>query len=227
MNKLLKKLKKNFILVVSLAENDPFLAEAAEAGGADAIKVHLNVHHRASKTLFKPWKKEKKNIIKILEASSIPVGIVPGAETVATLEEMMEMEELGIDFWDIFAHHLPTYLFKLKKMNWMCAIDYRFPLDYLPYLEKLGIQALETSIIPPEEYGQKLTARDLTYYQHLIKKIKIPKIIPTQRKIFPEDLAVLKKIGFNGIGIGAVVTGKNKNKLKKIVKQYKEKILQL
>lgn len=224
MSEFLKKLKKKFCLLVSLAENDPRLAEAAQAGGADAIKVHLNVRHRASGTNFQSWKKEKERIVKILKGSAIPVGIVPGAETVAAIEEMKEMESLGIDFWDIFAHHLPGYLFKLKGMGKMTAVDWRFPLEYLPYLEKLGIEIIETSIIPPEEYGQRLTARDLCYYQHLIKQIKAPRIVPTQRKILTGELGLLKKIGFNGIGIGAVVTGGDKSRLKNIVREYKKAI---
>jgi hypothetical protein len=224
MSRFLKKIKTKFSLLVSLVKNDPFLAEEAIKGGADSIKVHLNVKHRASKTLFKTWKEEKKNIKRIIDISDIPVGIVPGAEKVADPDEMIDMRKLGIDFWDIFSHHLPLYLFEVEKMGKMSAIDYRFNLDHLPFLEKQGIQIFETSIIEPAEYGQALTSADIARYGYLLSKINIPAIVPTQRKIQPEEVRYLKNIGFSGIGIGAVVTGKNRSDLRKIVSLYRDSI---
>ncbi|MBI2251541.1 MAG: hypothetical protein HYU63_02080 [Armatimonadetes bacterium] len=226
MSKFLKKLNSKFCLLVSLTENDPHLAEIAQNCGADAIKVHLNVKHRASNVLFGSWSKEKKKILKIFKAVNIPIGIVPGAEVTANFKEMLEMEELGIDFWDIFIHHLPTYLFKLK-MGKMTALDNQYPLNFAHYLKDIGINAIEGSIIPPEEYGKKLNARDLIFYYHLIKNLNLPLIIPTQRKIELEDLFYLKKIGASGIGIGAVVTGKEKNKIKKVISDFSRKIKEL
>lgn len=41
-----------FPIIVSLPRHDLDLAKAALAGGASAIKVHLNAHHRASGTTF-------------------------------------------------------------------------------------------------------------------------------------------------------------------------------
>ena len=40
--------QRKFTLVVSLPSNDLELAKAALEGGADAVKVHCNVWHRAS-----------------------------------------------------------------------------------------------------------------------------------------------------------------------------------
>jgi hypothetical protein len=42
----------SFPLVVSLPRNDLDLANAAVAGGAQGIKVHLNGYHRASGVVF-------------------------------------------------------------------------------------------------------------------------------------------------------------------------------
>jgi len=75
-------------LLVSLPENDPETAIAVQEAGADAIKVHLNCHHRASGTHFGPWQSERQRIGDIPSILQIPVGIVPGAETVASLAEM-------------------------------------------------------------------------------------------------------------------------------------------
>ena len=40
------------VLIASLPRNDPELARAALAGGADVLKVHLNVTHNASGVRF-------------------------------------------------------------------------------------------------------------------------------------------------------------------------------
>jgi hypothetical protein len=36
------------VLIASLPRNDPALAQAALDGGADVVKVHLHLQHRAS-----------------------------------------------------------------------------------------------------------------------------------------------------------------------------------
>jgi hypothetical protein len=43
---------KKMVLIASLPKNDPALAKAAAAGGADMLKIHLNVEHAASGTKF-------------------------------------------------------------------------------------------------------------------------------------------------------------------------------
>lgn len=227
MVRFIDKINQKFVLLVSLYENDPRLAEIAQKCGADAVKVHLNVLHRASKTNFKSWREEKSKLIEIVKNSNVPVGIVPGAEEAASYEEMLEIESLGFDFWDMFAHHAPSYLFDLKKMTKMMAVDYSYNLECLHELEGLGVEILETSVINPAEYGQKLSAKDLSYYNYLIKKIEIPAIIPTQRKITIGDIAFLRQAGASGIGIGAVVTGKDYGTYKACVMSFAEKIREL
>lgn len=223
----IEKVNTKFTLLVSLYDNDPHLAEIAQKCGADAIKAHLNVLHNASKTNFKSWKEEKENLTRIIKSVNIPVGIVPGSEIAATYEEMLEIEELGFDFWDIFAHHAPPYLFNLKNMSKMMAVNYEYDLDYLPELEDLGVEILETSIINPEEYGKILSAKDLSAYKYLIKKISIPAVVPTQRKIKPEEVPVLMQVGFSGIGIGAVVTGKDYDTYEKAVSAFAKKVKEI
>lgn len=227
MPKFLEKINKKFVLLVSLYENDPRLAAIAQKCGADAVKVHINVMHNASKTHFKSWSEEKNKIKEIVENAAIPVGLVPGAETVASYEEMLEAQGLGVDFWDIFAHHAPTYLFNLKSMSKMMAVNYQYDLEHLKDLEDLGIDMLETSIINPSEYGTVLSCADLSRYKYLIKKISIPAVIPTQRKITTEDLHFLMQIGASGTGIGAVVTGKDYNTYEKTVASFAKKIKEI
>jgi hypothetical protein len=197
-----------FILIVSLPRNEAELARAACTAGADAIKVHLNVHHHASGTLYGPWAQEREQIQAVLEAATVPVGVVPGADTVATDPEMAEMARLGIDFWDAFVHHAPPRLLDRSDMGCMMAVNYAFPLEHAGLVGQLGAKVIEASIVPPEEYGSKLVASDLVRYQRLARSAApTPIVIPTQRSIQPGDIPHLWRAGARGIVIGAIVTG--------------------
>jgi hypothetical protein len=194
-------------LIVSLPRNDPGLAQEVQRAGADAIKVHLNCHHRASGTLFGTWAEERGRIEKIPQDLDIPVGIVPGADVAASMEEMDELTECGFDFLDIFAHHMPCPYFTVEKLTKVIAIDYTFPFEHIAFLEEAGMEVIEASIIEPQGYGKALSVRDLVKYRDLMTTAKRPVFIPTQRKITPEDIPFIHKIGARGIAIGAIVTG--------------------
>jgi len=217
-------IKERMTLIVSLPENDLQTALYVEAAGADAIKVHLNCHHRASGTHFLSWEEERRKIEIIPQKLNIPVGIVPGAETVATMPEMEQIREAGFDFLDIFSHHLPCFFMDIPDMTKVVATDYRFPLDQVPHLSELGVDIIESSIINPEEYGSPLTLRDLCAYRSLMTKTSCPVFVPTQRKISPADIPHLRKAGASGIAIGAIVTGKKKDEIAAVTKRFREAI---
>lgn len=206
---LVEQLKKSMTLIVSLTENNPEWAKKIESAGAHSIKVHLNVLHRASKTDFRSWSEEKERIASIPSELSIPVGIVPGAETTASMEEMEEIKKAGFDYLDIFSHHMPPEYLSIKGMNKSVAIDFRYPLDRAKILEELGADVIEASIVPPDEYRTPLSIKDIAFYRHLISQLSIPVFIPTQRKIKPCQVEWLHRAGASGIAIGAVVTEKD------------------
>src|SRR3712207_2114021 len=99
MNRLLNTLRtQEFTLLVSLPRNDVQLAQAAVRGGAQGLKVHINVHHYASGTHFGSLKEERDNLERIMEAAGdIPVGIVPGGTPFATPDDFAALAQLGID----------------------------------------------------------------------------------------------------------------------------------
>lgn len=222
--RLIEILQEKMTLIVSLPKNDPGLAKAVSEAGADAIKVHLNCHHRASGTHFGSWKEEKERIENIPSSLDIPVGIVPGAETVASMEEMEELSRLGFDFLDIFVNHMPCQFFGVRNMTKTIALDYTFPFDHISYLEDIGMEIIEASIIEPQGYGHPLSSRDLARYCELLAKTKCPVFIPTQRKIIPEDVPYLHRIGARGIAIGAVVTGMETDQIISVTRKFRESI---
>ena len=83
---------------------------------------------------------------------------------------------------------------------------------------------IEASIIPPEEYGQPLTVKDISFYQKLISSVSIPVFIPTQRKIQPNQVKYLRRVGASGIAIGAVVTSKNIDMILRTTEEFRKEI---
>ncbi|MBM3463855.1 MAG: hypothetical protein FJX76_17300, partial [Armatimonadetes bacterium] len=187
--RLLEALEDRFAIMVSLPRNDVALARAAEEAGADAMKVHLNVHHHASGTHYGTWPQERDTILRIRDAVGIPLGVVPGAEVIAEDHELAEMAAAGIDFWDCFLHHTPARLLRRSDMTCMMAVNFQFPLERAAHVPAVGARVIEASIVPSEEYGAPLNARDLVNYRELCANaVPTPVMIPSQRKYTPQDV---------------------------------------
>jgi len=205
---LLHLLESRPALIVSLPRNDPDLAKAAASAGADALKVHINVHHDASGTHFGSLAEERAALEEILAAASIPVGIVPGAATMAGRQDLEALRAMGLDFFDAFAHLMPAWMLSFDGMGRVAAIDGSYSPQDLPALESLGMQGFEAAIIPHSEYGTPLTLRDVARYREICAATCRPVIVPSQRKIEPSETSVLvQQAGVRAIMIGAIVTG--------------------
>lgn len=223
-SRIVEKADEKFILLVSIPGNDPELARAAEEGGADGIKVHLNVYHHASGTKFGTWNEEKESVKKILQEVKIPVGVLPGAEKIAKKDEILEAKKMGVDFLDSFAHHMPVELMKIGNLGIMLAVNRDYTPGQVSALEEMGMDLLEATVLPREEYGKRLNARDLAIYYQLAKWTGRPVVVPTQKKIIPEEVLDLKKAGARGIVIGAVVTGMTAEGIYKTTTRFRREI---
>lgn len=220
------------LLIVSLPQNDVSLAVAAVDAGADMLKVHLNVTHRASKTEFGSWQDEREKIQAILDSVRVPLGVMPGSDTVASQADWGEMVFAGIEFFDIYVQDMPAWMWELpvKKMP---AISEIYPSNILLGIAR-GLKNLheiqkqlvieeggeiatlpirptadyfEASIVKSEDYGKPLTALDLANYRWLADCINVPVIVPTQKRIETQDIPFLYSVGVGGIMVGKVVTG--------------------
>ena len=98
-------LEGRFPLVMSLPRNDPALAEAAWKNGADVVKVHVNVKHHASQTLFGTFEEERSAIEAMLSDAKGPMGIVLGAECAAAEQTLPLAVACGFDFLSLYGHH--------------------------------------------------------------------------------------------------------------------------
>jgi len=194
-------------LIASLPKNDAALAKAAAAGGADMLKIHMNVNHAASGTHFGSFSDERKRIEAILAAVKIPVGIMPGAGVTASLDEMRELEKMGIAFYDIYATDMPADYLTLKKMAPMAALGAGWQ-DWEPEsVTALGVRFLEASIVKHDLYGTRLALSDLMAYSYVSKKFGGSVIVPTQKAIRPEEVPQLFEAGVRGLMIGKIVAG--------------------
>src|SRR5207237_10168995 len=102
-------------LVVSLPRNDVELARAAEQAGAQALKVHMNVHHHASGTRFGSLADEHERVREIIAAVKVPVGLMPGADPakLPTADELTSLASAGLNFLDIYTNHMPLWFLDL------------------------------------------------------------------------------------------------------------------
>ena len=200
---------RKFVLVVSLPSNNLELAKAALEGGADAVKVHCNVWHRASGHTFGTYEENKaflKDLIRL--CGDVPVGLVPGtSEAFITEAELWELEEMGLDFISAYSQNLPSFVMDSRKITSAVAIGSDYTESTLDAVKDSDIEILECSVVRGEAYGQNLTCADLLCYSSIAKRTGKPCMIPTQKKIRPGDVKHLYRAGCRALMIGAVVTG--------------------
>jgi hypothetical protein len=197
-----------FTLVVSLPANKLDLAKAALAGGAQALKVHMNVWHRASGNTFGDFNANRNFMEDLIKLSGdTPVGLVPGGEDAfISPEELRALEAMGLDFFSAYSHHLPVFMLK-SRLSKMVALDYTYTQNTLDAVRDAPIDVLEASIMGGDQYGKPLRYADILRYADAAGKTKKPVLIPTQKKILPEETPALFEAGCRAIMIGAVVMG--------------------
>lgn len=219
MNRLQQALdEKPFLLMVSLPQNDGALARAAIEEGADGLKMHINVYHRASGNRFGPLAEYTSFLQTMRSQFAGPIGIVPGG-SIEELnpEEIEQFHPLGIDFISIYGHHLPASLLKMDGVASTFAIDDQFDLSRLEVVRHFPMTALEASIIPGSEYGTRLAFADLLKYRYIVEKAGIPIIVPTQRKIVAEDIYALRETGVRVLLAGAMAIGTTEDEIRRSI----------
>ncbi|MFA5927827.1 MAG: hypothetical protein WC838_00805 [Candidatus Margulisiibacteriota bacterium] len=214
--------QKPLTIIISLPKNDLDLAKAAFECGADAIKVHCNVEHRASGTRFGGWSEERAIIKKIIAAVKCPVGLMPGAGTTLTSAELLAAEQEGISFVDIYDHDMPDWMWR-TKLEKMVAAGHDFSKESILAMAQKGADLIEASIIDPARYGEPLQEEDIANYQKIVQLSGRPIFVPTQKKIQPEELARLKKAGVKGVLLGAIVLGNSVNTFKERIPAFVKK----
>ena len=219
---------QKFLLVVSLPSNDLELAKAALEGGADAIKVHCNVWHRASGHSFGTYEENREFLKELIQnCGHVPVGLMPGTdEAFITNENRLELEGMGLSFTSVYWHHLPDFMMESRKLTNVVAIDYRYTDETLDAVRNSEIQVMEASVMEGKDYGQPLTEADVQRYAEIVSKTGKPCVIPTQKHIKPSQVKDLHQAGCKAIMIGAVVFGQDPTpeQLREAVRGYRQAV---
>jgi len=227
MSDFMKALDNNKIaLVVSLARNDVNLAQAAIEAGADALKVHLNVHHHASGNNFGSFDDESENlkpIIALCKKQGIPIGVVPGTSDL-DMHELKKISNIGFNFISMYDKDMDPQIINFKSINKLMAITYEYDIEWIKIMNEIEVDVLECSIMHPELYGTAFTMRDVLKLKSIRKYTDKPMLLPTQKAIKPEHIKILQEIGINGLMIGAVVTGEVEKTLFESTKKFRDAI---
>lgn len=224
MNEFLRLLNQDKpALIMSLPKNDPLLCAAAFEAGADVVKVHINVEHRASGNCFGRLAQERAALDTMLAAAKGPMGLVLGGTLEHARLDAQEAAAMGFDFFSLYAHHTPCMAFSERQVL-MAACDGTYGYEEIEAMADMGAAVLEASIMPGTEYGQSLSLRDLLKYRAIVARTTLPVVVPTQRRILPADVPALVQTGIRGIMIGAVVTGDQEATIRESVSAFRKAI---
>lgn len=211
-------------LIASLPGNRLDLAQAAIECGADVIKVHMNVHHRASGLHFGTFEEEKEILQGIISLSDKPCGIVAGNSIEDVERDYIKAYQLGFSFVSLYASATPLSVLATPGLVKMIALASDYTLDQVRSLSQIGADVLEASVMRPETYGQRLSATELLQYSSICRESKLPVVIPTQRAILPQEVRQLADCDVSGIMIGAIVTGSEPDSLRRSVSAFRNEL---
>ena len=227
MNQLRNQLDDNdWTLLVSLPKNEIELAQAALNGGAQGLKVHLNVEHFASGTRFGSFDEERAALGKIVTLAhefGASVGVVPGsAQNFASPADFRALAEIGIDYFDAYPFDCPAWALAQDDLDVMMAAYFGGDIAEMVEFEFLGMSLCEASVLNHDDYGKPLNALDLARYAALCNHLEVPVIVPSQKKIEPFDLPALRKTGAKALLIGAIVTGRDAQSIESAARAFRE-----
>jgi len=193
-------------VLVSLPRNDAALAEEARLAGAQGLKVHVNVDHRASGNSFGRVEEEGDALEGIL-ATGLPTGLVVGAGSVST-EQMRAAAGMGFDYFDAYAADAPAdYVAACGDVTPMVALGPGDGPAQARALVERGVRALEASTLEPERYGTPLSLATVARLSAVTDVVDVPVVVPSQHRLVPRDLAIIAGTGARAVLLGSVVLG--------------------
>lgn len=192
------------LLVVTLPDLDPDLAEAAVKGGASALQVRMNLQDEsgdatALQSLFKA-------------AGDCPCGILLAGTSGASVKRIESWRSAGIDFVVLGADSDPACL-GIHDVGRVLTIDHTFDSELTRTINELPFDAIEASLASPDEVGKPLSVRDLMRYRSLSMTIRKPILVRADHRVLPDTVAALRDARVEGLCIDATETGSDKDSI--------------
>ena len=210
-------------LIMSMPVNDLEVMQASLRAGADVIKMHVNLLHRASGNSFGSLRENAEVFKKMFAATDVPMGIVLGADVDTVRAELGNLGDYDFSFLSLYGHHAPLGVCDIPE-ELMAACDGTYTMDEVKAFASCGAGVLEASIMPGSEYGMPLSFRDVCKYKALVENTTLPVVVPTQRKVRPEDVKALYQAGVKALMVGAVVTGETAESVYEAVSAFRKAI---
>lgn len=194
------------LLIVSLPRNDIALAQAARDGGADSLKVHVNVHHLASGTRFGTLTEERPRLEPIL-ALGLPTGLVPGETEMLSAAEMPLVVAMGFAFLDAFVDTIRPHLYD-AGIPVIPSLPHSADESFVSLARDLPGEWVEAAVVSPGGYGTPVDEEDFVVLRRVGQLTGKRLIVPSQRRITPQDVSRYFEIpSVTALMIGAIVTG--------------------
>lgn len=215
---------EKFLLIGDLHINSPEFAIASEESGADAVLLHLNQDAHGG-ARFGGWEIEEQSIKDTFSVLKIPAGISIGDNRLLLTTDWEAVVNVGFSFVNMFAHHLPTFIWDDNRVPKMISIGPGYLFEQVKSIaEQPGTLALTASMTPNQFVGLPLTLLDLTTLGLICKLSQKPVLLPTQRSIRPEDIPSIRQHGSKGLILSSVVYGESSNGCREQVSLFRKQI---
>jgi len=222
LSRTIELMKDKFTLISSLHTNSLELAVASEESGADAVELHLNIEDAASAIRFGGIDLEENSVREVIGSVKVPVGVWIGDMPMVSKEEWEKIVGSGVDYVKMLAHHMPSYVYNDDRVKKIISVGSGYVLEQVEILSHDGrVSAIEASIMTPQVFRLPLTLFDISNYTLITRRSSKPVIVPSQKFIEPNDLAVLKRIGIGGIVTNSIVTGTTQLSYREILAEFR------
>ncbi len=212
---------KKFLLIADLFSNNSDLARAAEEAGADAVILHLN-ESPAQGARFGGLEIEEDSIKECLDGAKVPFGLAVGDARLLTSDEWERCVALGFSFVNMFAHHMPTFVWKDERISKIASLGPGYILEQIRAIAEFKeFAAFVASFTPMQGFGSNLNVLDVTTLKLIMGLAKKPVLFPTQKLVRMEDIAMLRSLGLRGIIVTSISYGNSADTLKETLKDFK------
>lgn len=227
MAKLLSKIYQGrLILIASPPVNTVDLALAAQEAGADAVETHLNHESSMGRGAFSSIDLEEQALKDIVSVLNIPVGVSIGGSKPLQEEEWERLLALNIDFVNMLAHHMPAFVALDERVSRIVGIGPGYILEQVKAIsDSPGVSAIEAAVVPPQAFGLPLNVLDVATLEIVTKLSAKPILVPTQKKIRPAEVPIIRQAGCKGLSLTSVVTGDTPTSMATTIKAFTTAIL--